>query len=132
MQDDKTKEQRNNVRKHKASKTRAAKVKNPDEWHVAEAIKGEDRSHGEHGIWAVETANPNAWSGATEYLNSSAADFMAVQETKVDNEKVADAENTARHQGWSASVSPCLQGAGGGNSAGVAVACRKHICGYVV
>ena len=119
MQDDKTKEQRTNVRKQKASKTRAANVKNTDEWHVAEAIKGEDRSHREHGLWAVETANPNAWSGAIEYLNSSAADFMAVQETKVDKEKVADAENTARNQWWSASVSPCLQGVGGGNSAGL-------------
>ena len=31
MQDDKTKEQRTKVRKHKASKPRAAKVKNTDE-----------------------------------------------------------------------------------------------------
>ena len=66
----------------------------------------------------VETANPNAWSGATEHLNSSDADFMAIQETKVEGDAVDDAENLARSLGWSASVSPWLHGAGGGQPAG--------------
>ena len=52
---------------------------------------------------------------------------MAIQETKVDGEAVKDAENTARNLGWFASVSPCLQGVGGGKPAGVAVACGKNI-----
>ena len=52
---------------------------------------------------------------------------MAVQEAKVEASMVADVENAARILGWSASVATCLQGVGGGNSAGVAVACRKHI-----
>ena len=34
MQDDKAKEQRKTVRKHKAGKTRAAKVERADEWLV--------------------------------------------------------------------------------------------------
>ena len=106
---------------------RAAKVEKAHEWLIEEAIKGGDCRHREYGLWAVETANPNAWSGATEHLNSSAADFMAIQETKVEGDAVDDAENTARNLGWAASISPCLQGAGGGKSAGVAVACRQHI-----
>ena len=127
MQDDKVKEQRNKIRKHKAGETRAAKVEKADEWLVEEAIKGNGCSHRDYGLWAVETANPNAWSGAKAHLNSSAADFIAVQETKVDGDTEGDAENTARNLGRSASVSPCVQGAGGGKSAGVAVACRQHI-----
>ena len=127
MEDEKIREQKRKVRKNKASKPRAAKVKEGGEWCLGEAVNGEDCSHRERGLWAVDIANPNAWSGANEYLNSSAADFIAVQETKVEGGIEADAENTARNLGWSVSVSTCLQGAGGGNSAGVAVACRKHI-----
>lgn len=127
MQDEKVKEQRKKTRKHKARRMRAAKVEKADEWLIEEAIKGDDCRHRDYGLLAVETANPNAWSGATEHLNSSAADFMAMQETKVEGDAVDDAENTARNLGWAASISPCLQGAGGGKSAGVAVACRQHI-----
>ena len=127
MQDDEAKELKKNARKHKAGKARAAKVGQAESWILKEAVEGKDFSHRDYGLWAVDTANPNAWSGATEYLNDSAADFMAIQETRVDGEAVKDAENTARNLGWSASVSPCLQGVGGGKSAGVAVACRKHI-----
>ena len=127
MQDDKVNEQKKEARKHKTKKARAANAGNAESWILKAAIEGSDCSHRDHGLWAVETANPNAWNGATEYLNSSAADFLAFQETKVDKGDVNDAENAARNLRWSASVSPCLQGAGGGKSAGVAVACREHI-----
>ena len=127
MQDDKAKEGRKKARKQKAGKARKTKVANAQNWSLQDAISASDCSHRDHGLWAVETANPNAWSGATEYLSSSAADFLAFQEAKVDKADVKDAENTARGKRWSAAVSPCLQGVGGGNSAGVAVACREHI-----
>ena len=127
MQDDKVKEQKKNARKDKASKSRARRFKEGQAISLSKTVKGEDDSHRELGLWAIDTANPNAWNGATEYFSSSAADFMAVQETRVEASMVADAENTARNLGWSASVAACVQGVGGGNSAGVGVACRKHI-----
>ena len=64
---------------------------------------------------------------AEEYLASSGADFVAFQETKVDSDAKEDKEAVARNIGWSTATRPCCSGAGGGASAGVAVACRSHI-----
>ena len=86
-----------------------------------------DTSHRDVGLWAIDTANPNAWGGAEEYLASSGADFVAFQETKVNGDAKEDKEAVARNIGWSTAIRPCCSGAGGGASAGVAVACRSHI-----
>ena len=127
VQDEEARDRKRKMRKVKASKARAKQVKDSDDTCLSSTFKAKDVSHRKVCLWTIDTANPNAWSGATEYLSSSAADFAAVQETKVEARMTGDAENTARNLGWSASVTACLQGAGGGNSAGVAIACRKHI-----
>ena len=54
-----------------------------------------DRGHRERGLWTVDTANPNAWGGAAEILATSAADFVAIQETKVEEAVTADCEAAA-------------------------------------
>ena len=49
--------------------------------------------HRKKGLWAFDIVNPNAWLGAVEAFASSAADFIAVQEAKVEQE-----ENKTRRQ----------------------------------
>ena len=94
---------------------------------MAEQVGTKDVSHRSKGFWAIDSANPNAWPGAEEYLSSTGDYFIGVQETKVDTAALADKETTARNIGWSASLRHCCKGVGGGNSAGVAIACGKHI-----
>ena len=65
------------------------------------------------GSCALDTVNPNAWPGAEEVLASSAADFIAVQETKVDLEEKQNKEAAAKGQGWKVSINACASGDGG-------------------
>ena len=74
---------------------------------MVEHVGTKDVSHRSKGYWAIDSANPNAWPGAEEYLSSTGADFIGVQETKVDTAALADKENTARNVGWSASLRHC-------------------------
>ena len=84
-------------------------------------------SHRTKGWWAFDTANPNALNGATEYLATTGADFVAAQETKVEEADVKEKEQAIKGKGWRAAISPCIRGSGGGKSSGVAVACRNHL-----
>ena len=86
-----------------------------------------DDSHRELGHWAFDSANANAWPGASEFLSSTAADFIALQETKVAAEGIEDSEAAVRSKGWKVSIAACVSGDGGGKSAGVAVGCRAHV-----
>jgi len=86
-----------------------------------------DRSHRDLGWWAFDSVNANAWPGAAEHLASTAADFTAVQEAKVEAQEVNDIEASSRGLGWRCSVGVCLHADGGGRSAGVAVAYRSHV-----
>ena len=93
----------------------------------ASAVKLGDTSHRDKGWWAIDTANANAWGGAAEILNSSAADCIALQETRVLETGTKDHENSARNAGWNLAISACGFGKNGGESSGTAVGCRKHI-----
>ena len=84
-----------------------------------------DVGHREKGLWALDTVNPNAWPGATEVLATSTADFVAIQEARVEKEEKENKEATAKGQGWKMSISSCGHGEGGGKSAGVAVGCKN-------
>ena len=50
-------------------------------------------------MWALDTCNTNAWSGAKEYLAKSKADLIAVQEAKIAKTELADTEQTTRISG---------------------------------
>ena len=86
-----------------------------------------DDGYRKKGLWALDIVNPNVWLGAVEVLASSAADFIAVQEAKVEQEGKQNKEAAAKGQGWRVSINACGHGDGGGKSAGVAVGCRKHM-----
>jgi len=91
------------------------------------SVKALDTSHRDAGMWAFETYNPNAMKGAAEHMAHTAADFVAFQETKVARVAVKDVETATSNSGWEFSLEGCLNGDGGGNSAGAAVACRRHV-----
>lgn len=126
-EDDKCNNSKAQARKLKKRKARAGVKADETQISMPEQVGTKDTSHRDEGLWAFDSANPNAWAGAEEYLSCTGADFVGVQETKVDAAGVADKEATARNIGWSASLRRCCLGVGGGNSAGVAVACKKHI-----
>ena len=92
-----------------------------------ETVKLSDQSHRGMGLWAIDTINPNAWPGAVEYMSTTAADAIMVQETRVAAEETAAKETSMNHGGWKVSVGKCLYGEGGGRSSGAAVGCRTHI-----
>ena len=115
------------ARKLKKQKARSALGVSSLRCVMAEQVVTKDISHRAKGLWAIDTASPNAWAGAEEYLSSTGADVATFQETKIVHEATADKEATARNMGWTTSLRPCVTGPGGGNSSGVAVACKKHI-----
>jgi endonuclease/exonuclease/phosphatase family metal-dependent hydrolase len=83
--------------------------------------------HRVRGLWAIDTVNPNAWAGLTEYIGLSSANMVVGQEAKQLDEETMEGEATMRAKGWKAMVEPCCSTELEGKSAGVAVAVRKHI-----
>ena len=119
---------RKKSRRQKRNDSRRVKTLTAVESMADEAtVNLRDKSHRDRGWWAIDTANPNAWGGAAEILESSAADAIALQETRVPKEGTKDHENIARNAGWNLAISACGYGQAGGESSGVAVGCRKHI-----
>ena len=126
--DDKVRKGRSKVEDKKRRKKRVIAEESlvDDFVDMATVDMGDDR-HRKLGLWAFDTVNPNAWTGAEEVLDSSTADFVAFQETKVEADEKLNKEEVAKGKGWKMSINTCLYGEGGGRSAGVAVGCRKHI-----
>ena len=87
-----------------------------------------DDQHVKAGVWAIDTANPNAWPATLEYLKGTMADVILTQEVKKrEGDEVAGAEGSARGAKWNLAIEPCLVTTRDGNSAGVAVGARSHI-----
>jgi exonuclease III len=92
------------------------------------AYMAEDKKHREFGLWAVDTANANAWTSAAEYLKLTSADIVIHQEAKLrGTEKIDSAQSAAKTTGWSCAINGCGAGPAGGPSAGVAVSARQHL-----
>ena len=64
MQDDKAKELKKQVRKHKAGKARAAKVGKAESWILKETVEGKDFSHRDYGLLGCGNSKPECleWS----------------------------------------------------------------------
>ena len=122
------------VRKRTAQKQRKKKARDKQGIDlVSQYVDGlmvdaADVSHREKGWWAFDTVNPNAMGGAETYLEQSSADFVASQETRVDDDKeIKEKEQSLEGRGWTTSIQKCNKGDGGGKSSGTAVSCRNHI-----
>ena len=116
------------TRRQKKDSSRKAKAMiSVEQMADASMVNLRDNSHRDKGWWAIDTANPNAWGRLRKILESSAADAIALQETRAPEDGTKDHENVARNAGWNLAISACGHGQAGGESSGVAVGCRKHI-----
>ena len=79
------------------------------------------------GLFAIDSVNPNCWSGAREHLVASSADIALFQEVRLPEDRRVVAEGQVKSLRWSASLSSAALTKSGGLSAGVAVATRAHI-----
>ena len=87
-----------------------------------------DATWRQHGLWAIDTFNPNAWASAKDVMLHSPADILALQEVRVhDEEQCRRLEQAARPCGWTASIAPASRTAAGSSSAGVAILARRGI-----
>ena len=97
-------------------------------WHNDASIPAADTTHRQHGWWALDTVNANAWGGALKYTLNSAADVVLMQETKTrPGYNTEAAEQSARNAKWNVSIQACCETKAGGCSAGVAVGVRNYI-----
>jgi len=96
-------------------------------WADDGSLSALSKQHWHQGLWAFDTCNANAWSGAKKYLEKTQADFVAVQEAKIPKEECADNEQAARNSGWKTAIGPCTITEAEGKSAGVAICGRTHV-----
>ena len=99
MAEEADKELKATARKLKKQKARSAVGVSSLRCVMAKQVVTKDISHRANGLWAIGSANPNAWAGAEEYLSSTGADVATFQETKVGHEATFDKEATARNMG---------------------------------
>ena len=92
-------------------------------WHAVA-----DFSWRANGLWAIDTANTNAWGTALQYLAVTAADVCLLQEHRLHGEEVINrATAAARHKGWQCKPNEALRtgAAACATSSGTAVAAKK-------
>ena len=86
------------------------------------------KTHRQCGLWALDSANANAWSGLLEYLKTTAADMLVGQDAKTwAGDSTLAGESSLRTAKWRGKIGPCAHGPSGGASAGTLVAVRQHI-----
>ena len=79
-------------------------------------------------VGPTNTVNGNCWQRAAEYMRSTAADFVVVQESRLAKGPTTDAaESTMAAARWKVSIGPCAITEAHGRACGVAVACKAHI-----
>jgi len=65
-------------------------------WPDDGSLSAKNNDHIAAGLWAIDTINPNAWSGVRKYFEIRAADFVIAQEAKVRDEAIDQAEQSAK------------------------------------
>ncbi len=87
----------------------------------------EDAAHREAGIWAIDTANGNAWPKAADHLQATSADILLVQEARRRGAKRKAAERQARQKKWAMALTDANLTSSGRCSGGVGVGVRSYI-----
>ena len=95
-------------------------------WNDDGSLSAMSNQHRKDGMWAFDTCNANAWPGAKEYLAKTQADFVAVQEARLQDAGCKGVEQTVRNSEWRTAVAPCTVTAADGKSAGLAITGRTH------
>ena len=95
---------------------------------VTSGVGEADGCHRDLGLWAVDSANANAWVGFRNYLGCTAADVLLGQEAKLHAaDDLASAEASMQTAKWKGHIHQCACGQRGGALAGAAVAVRQHM-----
>jgi hypothetical protein len=71
--------------------------------------------------------NANCWATVKDFLTRTDAQVVMGQETKLDGDRIKEAEEWCIRNGWKAFFSPCLRSDKGEPRGGAAVFVRKHI-----
>ena len=76
---------------------------------VPSQVEASSTWHNDHGLWAVDSHNPNCSKGIVDYLGVSSADVYLAQESRViDADAIKAKQRTAKRAGWNLSVVPSL------------------------
>ena len=106
--------------------TEVASAQSPH--HIEAGIMAASTTFRACGLWAIDTANANAWSTLRNYVARSAADVVVAQELKtLAGDATLSAEDALKTLRWKGRIGPCTKGPGGGPSAGTAVLTRQHV-----
>ena len=96
--------------------------------HIEAGIMAASTAFRACGLWAIDTANANAWSTLRGYVARSAADVVVAQELKtLAGDATLSAEDALKTIRWKGRIGPCTKGPGGGPSAGTAIMTRQHV-----
>ncbi len=75
----------------------------------------------------IVTMNITAWSSCLDFIKTTEADVLLIQEHKLDKEQSEEATAWLRRRRWNSIIAPAEVGPNGGMSAGVAILTRPHI-----
>ncbi len=80
-----------------------------------------------HFALKIVTINITSWGSCLDFIKSTEADVLLIQEHKLDKAQAEEATAWLRRQKWNSMISPAEPGPNGGMSAGVAILARPHI-----
>lgn len=96
----------------------------PTDWSVSKTVN----THVAHGLFPVDSINPNCWVGVTDHAGCSAEDALCSHETRMPaGPKIKESEQGLATSQWKVVISPCIATESGGNSAGVGVVVRSRM-----
>ena len=73
-------------------------------WPDDGSLSAKNKDHIAAGLWALDTVNPKTWSGVRKYMESTAADVLIAQETKLRDEATDQDAQSARLAKWNCSI----------------------------
>ena len=94
---------------------------------LCEEVEAADVSHRAHGLWAVDSVNPNAWDATVKYIERTSADILALQETRRSPDQIDSAVRVAAAKRWNLSLAAAVVNESTRCSAGVGVGARSHL-----
>ena len=75
---------------------RAVRTADDITWTNDGSLAVKSMMHRRQGTWAIDTSNPNAWAGMTEFVGLTSADITLGQETKLLNYETDEGEAALR------------------------------------
>ncbi len=92
--------------------------------------EGDQGDHDEamgHFALKIVTINITAWNSCLDFIKTTEADVLLIQEHKLDKAQAEEATAWLRRRKWNSIIAPAELGPNGGMSAGVAILTRPHV-----